>query len=105
MMVADHVAMQKDDIEECYLSEMISGRGSGFARYEVKIGVRPGTGKPIVRILSTTDPEQRILEHCVRAALTEVEMPRRQLTPEPVKVTIAEPDWLLDDRPGTASTR
>jgi hypothetical protein len=95
-MIHTHVAERRGAIDECYLSEMLAGRGQGFASYELRIGVRPGTNRPLVQTVSTTDPEQRVLEHCVRTALMEEELPRRELTPQPVKIRIDEPDWLLD---------
>ncbi len=93
-MVRAHVASRRHSVDECYLSEVLSGTAGGPASFEFAIRARPGTRIPVVKTVTISDPDQRILEHCVRAALVARRFPRREIRRQIVRVRIASPDWV-----------
>ncbi|MEQ9504029.1 MAG: hypothetical protein RIT81_44650 [Deltaproteobacteria bacterium] len=93
-MVHDHVQRRSAAVEQCYLSEVLSGAGSGLADFDLAVRARPGTRQPIVRVVRASRPGQQLLASCITQALTAVPFDRERFDVVVVPVKILAPDWL-----------
>ncbi len=93
-MVHDHVARRRAAVEQCYLSEVLSGHASDLASFDLTVRARPGTAVPIVRVVSASVSGQQMLATCVTQALTSTHFPRESVDVFVVPVHVAAPDWV-----------
>lgn len=93
-MVHEHVRRRGPEVEQCYLSEVLSGNAQGLASFDLTIRARPGTAQPVVRVVQTSAPGQQMLATCVTNALTTARFPRETFDVFAVPVHVAAPEWV-----------
>ncbi len=93
-MVHDHVQRRSAAVEQCYLSEVLSGVGADLADFDLAVRARPGTRQPIVRVVRASRPGQQLLASCITHALTATPFDRERFDVVVVPVKILAPDWL-----------